>query len=883
MTAQPSFTTYLFSDIEGSTRLWELEPDRMKPALASHDAASRAAVEQHGGVVIKMTGDGVHAAFDDPLDALRAMLAMHVALATRPAGELKLRIRFGLHGGHDERRDGDFFGPAVNRAARIMSAAHGGQMLLSEAVAVRIADRLPEATSLRDLGLVRLRDLARPERVYQVLDPRFRADFPALRSLEATPNNLPVQLNSFVGRERELVDAKATLRQNRLVTLLGMGGLGKSRLSIQLAAEVVDDYPDGVWLVELAPIQDPRLVAQEVASVLSLVEEGGRPVVEALVKFVRDRRLLLILDNCEHLVAACAELAKRLLQAGPELKIVATSRDYLQIAGEAAFHVPTLGVPDPRHVLPLNALAELDAVQLFIDRAVAVRPDFALRAENAAAVAEICHRLDGIPLAIELAAARMRALSAEALAARLADRFRLLVTGDRTVLPRQRTLRALIDWSYDLLPADERSLFHRLSVFAGGWALEAVEAVGSAAPIAVDDVLELLSRLVEKSLVVVEAGGGRYRLLDTVRQYALEKLSASGEEEATRARHRDFFIDVAEKALPMISGPDQGKWLARQDLERENFSTALSFEDGSSNPQPALRLVDALVPYWVNRGLMSVGLRATEDLLARRALASRSPMRARGLFCAGQISYYMGRYSEAIDFLAESLAIARESGDRKAIANVLQPLGTACLGEGALPAARRHLEEAYALAHELGDKRELAAAANALAMVHRLEGNLTRAESLYIDALALGRDRGDREVIAIILLNLAMVSIDLGATRAVRSMLLEVLDIAEDIGSKHAGYSALEVCSGLASASGDAAVAVRLFGIAEAQIAQTGLQRDPADEAFLAPWIEHARKSVSEADFADARASGSKATLEEGLTMARAWLDGVGIVTLSDR
>ena len=354
-----------------------------------------------------------------------------------------------------------------------MCAAHGGQMLLSKVVADQVNGTLPDGATLRDLGTVRLRDLSGPEHIYQLVHPNLRADFPALRSLEGTPNNLTQQLNSFIGRERELVEIKQMLGSNRLVTLLGMGGIGKSRLSMQLAAEVLDDFPDGVWFVEFAPLTDARLVPQALASVLGVKEEAGRPVIEALLKYVRDKRLLVVLDNCEHVVHACADLAKQLLQAGSGVKVLTSSRDYLQIAGETTYHVPTLSAPDPQAKESLSALAAHEAVRLFIDRVTAARPEFVLTGGNATAVADICHQLDGIPLAIELAAARARALSVENIAARLNDRFKLLVTSDRTVLPRQRTLRALIDWSYDLLDERERAAFQRLAVFAGGWTLEA--------------------------------------------------------------------------------------------------------------------------------------------------------------------------------------------------------------------------------------------------------------------------------------------------------------------------------------------------------------------------------------------------------------------------
>jgi class 3 adenylate cyclase len=409
---EPSIvTTFLFTDIEGSSRLWEQEPERMRPALVRHDAILRGAVERNHGVVVKTTGDGLYAAFRDPRDAVTATLEFQLVLADPGSTDgLPLKVRCGLHAGVMERRDGDFFGTAVNRAARIMSAAHGGQILASQAVADLLRDRLPDGVGLRDLGSVRLRDLSSPERLYQVEHAKLRGEFPALCSLEAAPNNLPQQLTTFVGRERELQEIKATLVKARLVTLSGIGGIGKTRLSLQIAADVVSEYPDGVWFVEFAPITDERLVPQAVASVLGVKEEAGRPVMEALVRHVRDRHLLLVLDNCEHLVQACAELAMELLQAGARVKILASSREHLNIAGEAVYTVSPLSVPSPERGIAMEILQSCEAVHLFVERATTVQPAFALTEHNAPAVAEICRRLDGIPLALELAAARTRAV-----------------------------------------------------------------------------------------------------------------------------------------------------------------------------------------------------------------------------------------------------------------------------------------------------------------------------------------------------------------------------------------------------------------------------------------------------------------------------------------
>jgi predicted ATPase/class 3 adenylate cyclase len=602
--------TFLFTDIEGSTRLWEEEPDRMPPALARHDLVCREAVEASRGTVVKMTGDGMYAAFDDPADALRAAVAVQRALADPTATQgIAFRVRCGLHTGAVERRDSDFFGSAVNRAARIMSAAHGGQVLLSNAVADLVGNRLPDGVSLLDLGAVRLRDLANPVRVYQLVHPSLRQSFPALRSLETTPNNLPQQVTSFIGRERQLAETKALLDKTRLLTLLGAGGLGKTRLSLQVAADLLDNFPDGIWLVELAPLSDPQHVAQAAATVLGVKEDAGRPVQEALTKSINGRQLLLILDNCEHLLHACAVLVSSLLQAGPHLKIMASSREPLRIPGEATYQVPPLAVPE---YMPQVSLIQCDAVRLFGERAVAAQPAFAVTDQNAMAVATICQRLDGIPLALELAAARVRSLPVEKIAERLSDRFRVLTGGSRTALPRQQTLRACIDWSYNLLAPQECALLRRLSVFTGGFPLEGAEAVGAGGEFAEWEVLDLLTQLVEKSLVGLDAEGQRYRLLETVRQYAHELLEASPEADDVRTRHLHFYGALVDEADTHLHGPQQGAWLTRMDIERENLLAAHAWCGASAeHAEAGLQLAYGVQLYWMRRGILRLGYQVT--------------------------------------------------------------------------------------------------------------------------------------------------------------------------------------------------------------------------------------------------------------------------------
>jgi predicted ATPase/class 3 adenylate cyclase len=867
-------TTVLLTDIEGSTRLWEREPERMRPALACHDVIARVAVEAHRGMVVKTTGDGIHAVFDDPLDAVAATLQLqHALLDPGATAGMPLQVRCGLHLGVVERRDNDVFGTPVNRTARIMAAAHGGQVLVSKAVADLVGNRLPAGIALKDLGVVRLRDLASPEHVYQIVHPRLRQEFPALRSLESTPNNLPQQVTSFIGRDRELSETKALLGTTRLLTLLGIGGLGKTRLSLQAAVDVMDDYPDGVWFVELAPLTDPQLVPQAVASVLGVKEEAGRPVLEALMTYGRDRRCLIVLDNCEHLVGACANLAQELLQSGPHLKILASSREPLHTPGETTYHVLPLAIPSEQEAFTPEALSRYEAVRLFVDRANAAQPAFRITLQNAQAVAQICHRLDGIPLALELAAARVRALTVEKIAERLSDRFRLLTGGNRTSLPRQQTLRALIDWSYDLLTDSERALLRRLSVFAGGWPLEAAESVGADG--AMDDAtaFDALTHLVEKSLVVLEAEEERYRLLDTVRQYAQERLIESGEGDAARTRHLRFYLALAEKAQPELVGPNQATWFARLDSERENLLAAHAWcDDADGGGELGLRLVSAMRRYWIVRGVLGVGHRVTMEALARAGAQARNFARCRALFDAGQLGSWMGRYAEAQLHLQESLTIARELGDPSSVAGALQPLALAALGLGNVTAARAYLEEALALEREEGDQREVAAVLNALAQIHRAQGDLDAALPLYENVLAIARDLRDREIIAIGLLNLAMVAIGRGSGERAGGMLLEVQAIAEEIGWHPAGQSVLEVCAGLAASRADWEHAACFFGAAEAQTGESGLHRDPADDAFLTPLVAQARKALGPAAFGAADAAGRALSYEQAMAQARSWL-----------
>ncbi|MEY2690507.1 MAG: hypothetical protein RL375_4707 [Pseudomonadota bacterium] len=846
--------TFLFTDIEGSTRLWEEQPALMQAALRRHDEMAKAAVAAHGGTIIKMTGDGLHAAFAQPLHALHAARDFALALADPDNGlELPLIARSGMHLGYDEKRAGDFFGRAVNRAARIMQCAHGGQILMSQAVAERVRPVLTgEGAGLLDLGLVRLRDLSEPERIHQLVQPGLRDQFPALRSLASTPNNLAQQLNSFIGRERELVELQGLLSRQRLVTLIGLGGIGKTRLSMQLAAQVLDDYPDGVWFVELAPLADPQLVPQAVASVLGVKEDAGRPITEALTRFVQDRRLLITFDNCEHVVQACADLASQLLRASPSVKLLASSREALQIAGEVTYAVPPLGVPDHRHVPTVADVAAQESVRLFVDRVRVAQPAFVVDEDNALAVGQICRQLDGIPLALELAAARARQMSVATIASRIGDRFKLLTNGDRSALPRQQTLRALIDWSHDLLSEPERALFRRLSVFAGGWTLEAAEAVCADDSLPKDEILDNLGRLVEKSLISVDLQTDRYRMLETVRQYGRERLQLADEVSRHSTLHLEYFLIISEVASKHLTGESQGDWLRKLDVDRENLLTAhASGLQGFPGNPAGVRLVDALRVYWVVTGLYGLGLRLTFEVMERFPVGTRSRERCIVLYAAGQLCIFVGLYSRAKLILDECLGIAREIGDRDMVGQTLDRLGAACWGANDLELAGRFLDEAVSFAREHWTSRDLAVTLTSAAQFYRSQKLFAAAQSLYLEAAEIFRDSGDNFAYAFLIANAVMADIELGKLTSAAARLAHGIYVGREANSLAVTQCLLDAAAGLSAEFRDWHRAAELFGMAEKLARQIGCVRDPADQAFLVGRMDTTRTSLGAGEFQD--------------------------------
>jgi predicted ATPase/class 3 adenylate cyclase len=693
--------TFLFTDVEGSTRLWEAEPEAMPAALAEHFRALQEAVGAEGGNVVNDTGDGIFAVFPGARAAVSAAVAAQRALGAASWGTTApLRVRMGVHTGHADRGHDDYHGTEVNRCARLMATAHGGQVVASEATYVLVRDDTPPDVSFLDLGDHRLKDLARPEHVHQILHPDLRAEFPPLRSLSAFPNNLPAELSSFIGRAGEVDAVQDELVRGRLVTLTGAGGAGKTRLALQVAADRIERHPDGVWLVDLAGLAEPRLLTQAVLSALRVPELPGRPALEVLTTYLASRDVLVVLDNCEHLIDAAAELVDAVLRASPKARFIATSREPLNVPGEVSWRVPSLSL---RNEAGAAGADGSEAVALFVERARAADPTFELTPERQEVVATITRRLDGLPLAIELAAARVRALSVEEIAVRLNDRFALLTGGARTALPRQRTLEAAVAWSYDLLEEDERRLFGRLSIFAGSFDLSAVEAVCSGDPIQREQILDLLTRLVDKSLVsVVHLGGGtRYRLLETLRDYARHRLAASGDAQGVHDAHTRWAVAFAESAGAQLMGPDQASRLQQIAASRDDLRAALARTLEAGDPDSGVRIMVGLTTLWQVAGIREAR-NWLEQLLEREDTVAPGLL-GLGLSLYGVLLAIHGERDRSAEVQERALALLRDVGDERGAAWATHYLGIERWGSYRPEEAKELTLEALAAFEQLNE------------------------------------------------------------------------------------------------------------------------------------------------------------------------------------
>lgn len=910
MEASPDVNVFLFTDIEGSTSAWEKEHDRMAQAVALHDAILRHEIESRGGRVIKTTGDGVYAMFADPLEAVQAVVAFQLALADPAAtAGMPIRVRCGLHAGVAVERGGDYFGTTINRTARIMGVGHGGQVLLSEAVVDLVRDGLPPELSLRELGAVRLKDLAAPELVSQLVHPGLPHEFPPLRSLEALPNNLPQQLTSFVGRERELAEAKELLGKTRLLTLLGMGGLGKTRLSLQIGADLLDEYPDGVWFLDLAPITDASLVPNEAAQVLGVREEPGKPILQTLTAHLKSRKLLVIVDNCEHLMDACANFANTVLRAVREVRIVATSREALRVPGEQTY--PVYPLPVPERDATVESLSRSDAVQLFVERAQAQKPSFALTEKDAPAIAELVARLEGIPLALELAAARIRALSLQDINKRLQNRFALLTGGGRVLMERQQTLRALVAWSYDLLNENEQLLFDRLSVFAGGFDLAAAEAVCGVEPLSPEDVLDLVASLVDKSLVMMHEADEetRYRMLETIREYAAEGLGKRDEQAAAVSRHCEHFLAFAKSARDQLQGPDQARWMRRVEIDLDNVRAAISRAlTGGADPVVAVKIQVALMRFWILRGYSAEARRSVREALTLPAVRETPVVHAHALYLGGTLADSQSDYVEARKMLSDCLEIRRGLGNPREIAATLSTLALIRLNEGDAAQARHSEEEALSLFCELGDRygeaiglqhlgyicAELAepvesgkhheqCLAIARAIKHlELEGesecalgelaldadDLVHARKRFARSLEVFRAAGDKRGEATALWWTGKAHLAAGDASSAGKPLADALRAFQAFEMNAELLGCLEDYAGALHLRGNSLEAVRLYASVEAARERRVLRRRSRSEHRWRADVAAARAAVDDAAFEEAWAEGESWDLEQAVRHA---------------
>jgi predicted ATPase/class 3 adenylate cyclase/Flp pilus assembly protein TadD len=902
--------TFVFTDIEGSTKLWEHDAPAMQVALARHDELLRRAIEEHGGYVFKTVGDAFCAAFLTAPDALEAALdAQRLLLKERWGESDPLRVRMALHMGAAEERDGDYFGPPVNKVARLLSAGHGGQVLLSLPTQELVRDQLPAGTSLMDLGERRLKDLFRPERIFQLTAPSLPSEFPPLRTLESHPNNLPLQPTPLVGRERETreVADRVCTEEVRLLTLTGPGGTGKTRLALQAAADLLEEFSDGAFFVTLATITDPELVPSAIAGPLGVKESAEQHFIETLKNYLQGKELLLLLDNFEQVLKG-ASFVGELVATCPKLKVLATSRIPLRLYGEQEYPVPPLALPDPRVLPPLKALTQYEAVRLFVERARAVKADFEVTNENAPAVAEICARLDGLPLAIELAAARVRLLSPEAMLTRLNTRLKLLKGGPRDLPTRQQTLRGTIDWSYELLEEEEKTLFGRLSVFSGGRTLEAIEEICD--PEGAFDALEGVESLLEKSLLRREEGAGgesRFVMLETVHEYAREKLQEGEEAEAIKEAHAEYFLRLTEEAEPELKGPDQLEWLERLEAEHDNLRAALSWSLGGADAELGLRLAGALWYFWSFRGYFSEGRGWLEEAIAGNVKAP--PMaRARALRGLASLAVDQGDYERAGTSAEEALALYRGLGDDKGVADCLGELGWASIYRGDYERAAALFEEGLAAARESDDAWSIAFALNALSVLAGNRNDFERAEALWEEALALGRKVGDRTRVRAVLTNMgyaamvrgdfkraevhleeglaiarelnepyanagSLLNLGIVATRRgdhgrAKTLLEESLALHRELGSNRDVAECLEVMAEVAGGLGEDLRAGRLWGAA-------GALRQATDNPWLLyegrlhePYLSAARSQMEESEWSEAWQEGWAMTLDEAVSYA---------------
>ena len=903
--------TFLFTDVEGSTAMLQHLGDAYAGVLNDHHRLIRTGLAAHGGREVDTQGDAFFAVFSSPSACVAAAIEMQRAFVSYPwpAGA-GVRVRMGVHSGEAAETAVGLVGLDVHRAARVAAVAHGGQVVLSATTAALLRDSMPAGACLRDLGRHRLKDLGRPEQIFQLEADGLPTAFPPLRSLDNPKllNNLPAQVSSFIGRDAELAKVRRLIATSRLVTLTGSGGAGKTRLGLQVAAGLLDGSGDGVWFADLAPLQDSDLVAVTVANVLGIRADPGRPLIDTLVDAVGQRSLLVLLDNCEHVIDTCAKLADALLRNCPNIVLLATSREPLGIDGEHVHRVPSLDTPADDDAV--DAIRNTEAVRLLADRAAQHGVPLVWDEQSASVVGRICRLLDGIPLAIELGAARLRVMSVTELDARLDQRFAILTGGSRAALPRHQTLLAMVDWSWTLLNVAERHVLARLSVFAGGFDLAAVEAVTAGGGVPADEVLGHLGALVDKNLVQFDdtgAGPVRYRLLETVRQYTTRQLERQNPANDARIAHRGHYLALAEAAAPQLVARDQAGWLDRLDLELDNLRAAIAFSLKQPDPAPGIRLVTALRMFWKARGHAAEGADALRALLDVPAGQGAALLRARGLATAAYLLEQTGGYAIAEKYCDEALAIARSAGDDYLVADLLGvrafillrrgqqaaalplvELGLALAGRleephlsarllavrafaldagGDHAGATRDAGESVLLYRQAGDRREVGTMVGNLGYAELSMGDLDTARSHLLESLDIARALNDHYGVVYETFNLGLAAYLSGSPSAAGDFFAESLDLARRVRMKASTAYAL---IGLAMAGGGAEMgrSARLHGAADKALAALGETVEPLESGLRDLDCQRLRSAMGAGAFEAEHAAGRAMTSEEILALA---------------
>ena len=840
--------TFMLTDVVGSTRAWESAPAAMREAMAGHDRIVDDCLTQHHGTEVPSgrAGDSILAVFPRAADAASAAHALQRAFAAErwPAG-VDLEIRVALHSGEAELRQGQYHGQVLNRCARLLATCHGGQVLLTGATEQLLIDELPSSVELRDLGLHRLKDLTRPEHVFELVDAEQPREFPPIRSQQPA-SNLPTQLTAFIGRDGELRQLRELHGQGRSLTLTGPGGSGKTRLALELAAEMIPEHADGVWFIELGPVSGPHLVPQAVADTLHLKEQASRRLADTLADHLRERNSLLVLDNCEHVVETVAELTVELLKECEGLKVLATSREPLRVPGEITWRVPPLGRDE--------------AVRLFADRAVAHESQFRISDENIDAVVRICECVDRIPLAIELAAARVPVMPLDEILSRLEKSFGLLTAGDRTTVGRQQTLRATLDWSHGLLSDPEKALFRRLSIFAGRFTLEAAEAVCGDDVLRPDAVLDLVARLVDKSMVTLDAA--RYRCLETIRSYGHQRLEEAGEVDALQGRLGMYLIVLAESRKP----GHLADWLDRLEAVYDDISAELAWSQ-KTDPELGMRLAIALDVFWQLRGHASEPRQFAEAILAHTPPGFR--FRPAALYLAGAFAYLQGDFAAARPRIDQAVAEARSAGDWRTLLRALERSGLIAAAAGELATSEAALNAALELARGQRDQAIEASILHQLGLRASQKPDLPAARSLLEKSLELRRSIERRDEASMSLTFLAAVALLQSDAATARRSIMESLEIGRALRDRRAAWS-LDVLACLTTREGDLERALQLAGAGSAMHEASGNTPPAPWEAFVSPHIQLARKGLDPETARMKWEAGRRMAFDEALDFALA-------------